>query len=140
MGMGGGGSGGSTKSDINITPLVDVVLVLLIIFMVVTTELQRGKEVSLPNASTAKRREDGGDPVVVSVTAKKEIFVEQEPAADEAALTDQIKQALTAQPGRAVLIKGDQKLHYGDVKGVIAAIRNAGAPSVSLAAATEEGK
>src|SRR4051812_18913611 len=134
MGMSTGGSQGGVKTDINITPLVDVVLVLLIIFMVVTPELQRGKEVKLPNATTAKRRDDGGDPVVVSVTPSRQIWIEQEQVPDEAALTEQIKDALKAMPGRGVLIKGDQALKYGDVKGVITAIRNAGAPSVSLAA------
>jgi len=78
MGAAVGGDKGGPKGDINITPLVDVVLVLLIIFMVVTPELQRGKEVELPNASTAKRKEDAGDPVVVSIDKTGAWYVEQE--------------------------------------------------------------
>ena len=126
------------KSDINVTPLVDVVLVLLIIFMVVTPELQRGKEVELPKATSAKRKEDGGDPVVVSIDKTGATYIEQEQV-DKAAITDQIKEALKALPGRQVLIKGDANLHYGDVRGLINSIRNAGAPSVSLAAEVPEG-
>jgi biopolymer transport protein TolR len=138
MGASVGGNKGGTKSEINVTPLVDVVLVLLIIFMVVTPELQRGKEVELPKAQAAKRREDGGDPVVVSIDKSGAIFVEQEQV-DKDTITTQIKELLTAIPGRQVLIKGDSNLHYGDVRNLITSIRNAGAPSVSLAAAQQEG-
>jgi len=71
MAMTAGGRGG-IKSDINVTPLVDVVLVLLIIFMVVTPMLQRGKDVKLPVA-TKQKHEEGKDvdPMIVSVTADK---------------------------------------------------------------------
>ncbi|MCC6809872.1 MAG: biopolymer transporter ExbD [Deltaproteobacteria bacterium] len=130
----GTSSGGGMKSDINVTPLVDVVLVLLIIFMVVTPELQRGKEVALPKADAAKRREDGGDPLVVSIEKSGKVYIEQDPVSKDA-LADAIKNA----PGRAVLIKGDSGLRYGDVKGIIATIRNAGAAGVSLAAEAPEG-
>jgi len=140
MGASVGGNKGGPKNDINITPLVDVVLVLLIIFMVVTPELQRGKEVELPLAKSAVRKEDGGDPVVVSVDKGGAWYVEQEQM-DKEKITDSIKEALKVLPGRSVLIKGDSSLHYGDVRALITAIRNAGAPTVSLAAAVpEEGK
>jgi biopolymer transport protein TolR len=138
MGAAVGGDKGGPKGDINITPLVDVVLVLLIIFMVVTPELQRGKEVELPNASTAKRKEDAGDPVVVSIDKNGAWYVEQEQISKDL-ITDNIKQALKDMPGRAILIKGDATLRYGDVRALIGAIRNAGAPTVSLAAKVPEG-
>ncbi len=138
MGASVGNNKGGAKSEINVTPLVDVVLVLLIIFMVVTPELQRGKEVELPKAEMAKRRDDGGDPVVVSIDKTGAYYVEQEQV-EKSAMTEQIKEALKSPPGRQVLIKGDASLRYGDVRDLINAIRNAGAPSVSLAASTPEG-
>ncbi|MGC4000091.1 MAG: biopolymer transporter ExbD [Anaeromyxobacter sp.] len=58
----------NVKSDINVTPLVDVVLVLLIIFMVITPMLQRGKPVQLPDAKHVSALKSGGDPVMVSMT------------------------------------------------------------------------
>ena len=89
MAMTAGGKSG-IKSDINVTPLVDVVLVLLIIFMVVTPMLQRGKDVKLPQAAKQKNaaEEKGQDPMIVSVTADKRIWLEKDPVTD-----DQLKQA-----------------------------------------------
>jgi biopolymer transport protein TolR len=139
MSMGGGDKPGAIKSEINITPLVDVVLVLLIIFMVVTPELQRGKEVHLPVASTAAQRKDGGDPVIVSIKLDKTMFVEQEETPLDG-ISDRIKEVLDRLPGTSVIIKGDSELTYGDVKALINEIRKSGAPGVSLAASTPEGK
>jgi len=139
MAGGGGEKPGAVKSDINITPLVDVVLVLLIIFMVVTPELQRGKEVQLPAATTAKQRENGGDPIIVSAKADKTFYIEQDQTAlDQIGIN--IKTTLENTPGRNVVIKGDKALLYGDVKALIAEIRKSGAPGVSLAASVPEGK
>ena len=85
------------KNDINITPLVDVVLVLLIIFMVVTPMLQRGKDVKLPAGARSRRREAQGepDPLIVSVTPDKQIFVER-----TSSTTTRSKQTLGAEAGR----------------------------------------
>lgn len=138
MGMSSGGSKG-VKSDINVTPLVDVVLVLLIIFMVVTPELQRGKEVKLPIASQAAQRKDGGDPLIVSFKSDKTTFIEQEEVPMDK-IAQSIKDSMVLIPNRSVLIKGDAGLTYGDVKKLIAEIRASGVQSVSLAASTPEGK
>ncbi len=70
MAMGVGPSRG-IKSDINVTPLVDVVLVLLIIFMVVTPMLQRGKDVKLPRAAKVEAEKKKTDPIIISVTTEK---------------------------------------------------------------------
>src|SRR6476620_12043962 len=115
MAMSGGGKKGGIKSDINVTPLVDVVLVLLIIFMVVTPMLQRGKDVKLPIAAKQKHEEDKGvDPMIISVTPDKRIWLEKDPVTD-----DELKQALggklAAEPWKPILVKGDQSLTFGDV-------------------------
>jgi len=70
------GARGAIKSDINITPLVDVVLVLLIIFMVITPMLQRGKSVELPKARHAMAGKEGPDPLFISVTKDGNVFIE----------------------------------------------------------------
>jgi biopolymer transport protein ExbD len=131
MAMTAGGRGG-IKSDINVTPLVDVVLVLLIIFMVVTPMLQRGKDVKLPVA-TKQKHEEGKDvdPMIVSVTPDKRIWLEKDPVDD-----DQLKAALTgklaAEPWKPILVKGDQSLTFGDVRRVLKDAQDAKAKSVKL--------
>ena len=125
-------SSGSVKADINVTPLVDVVLVLLIIFMVVTPMLQRGKDVKLPVAAKQKHEEDKGvDPMIISVTPDKRIWLEKEPVTD-----DQLKEALggklAAEPWKPILVKGDQSLTFGDVRRVLKEAQDAKAKSVKL--------
>ena len=135
MGMDVGSAKGSVRSDINITPLVDVVLVLLIIFMVITPMLQRGKSVALPKARHAAGAPSGGtqEPVFISVTAAGEVFVEQEktPATDEQVL-EALKGA-TAQ-GARVMVKADQETEYGKIRPVLDKASKAKLKGVSLAA------
>ncbi|HTJ81129.1 MAG TPA: biopolymer transporter ExbD, partial [Polyangiaceae bacterium] len=75
MAMGPGPARGM-KADINVTPLVDVVLVLLIIFMVVTPMLQRGKEVDLPKAAKTDEENKQVDPLVLSITPDHKVWLE----------------------------------------------------------------
>src|SRR3989441_5571861 len=82
MAMTTGGSKG-IKNEINVTPLVDVVLVLLIIFMVITPMLQRGKDVHLPKANNPEKEQKEGDPLIVSVTLDKKIWIETNAVAEE---------------------------------------------------------
>src|SRR5690242_10107231 len=81
MGMAAGGKQGGAKSDINVTPLVDVCLVLLIIFMVVTPMLQKGKDVQLPSVNKEQHKENTSkklNEVVLSITADKKTYVEKD--------------------------------------------------------------
>jgi biopolymer transport protein TolR len=131
MAMGGGGSSKGVKSEINVTPLVDVCLVLLIIFMVVTPMLQRGKDVKLPQAHKIDEQNKEGDPIILSVTKDKRVFVESDQYDDDG-LSSRIANELRAAPGRKLLLKGDQSLTYGDVRRVLELTRKAGARSISL--------
>jgi biopolymer transport protein ExbD len=131
MGMSAGPQKGP-KSEINVTPLVDVVLVLLIIFMVVTPMLQRGKEVKLPQAKSIDEEKKDADPLILSVTLQKTTWVENDQY-DEAGLKDRLTAEFTKQPNRKVVVKGDTALTFGDVRKVMDTARLAGARSVSLA-------
>jgi biopolymer transport protein TolR len=131
MGMSAGGGKGGIKSEINVTPLVDVVLVLLIIFMVVTPMLQRGKDVKLPRAKQTDAEKKDADPLVLSVTPDKKIYLEAD-AFDEPSLEAALKGRLEAAPGRKILLKGDELLSVGDVRKVMEIARKAGAKGVSL--------
>ncbi len=131
MAMSVGGSRQGVKAEINITPLVDVVLVLLIIFMVVTPMLQRGKDVRLPQVHKPDAESKEGDPLILSLTSDKKIYLEQS-VLDEAGLTAQLLQEFAQQPNRKILLKGDDRLTYGDIRKVMEVARKAGAKSIGL--------
>ena len=131
MGMGVGGHKG-IKAEINVTPMVDVVLVLLIIFMVITPMLQRGKDVQLPKAIKVDDEKKGaGDPVVVSVTPDKRIYIESNTYDDEGFQVE-LQKKLISNPGQRILLKGDQSLVFEDVRRVMNLARKAGAKSIAL--------
>ena len=131
MGMAVGSKKG-VKADINVTPMVDVVLVLLIIFMVITPMLQRGKDVKLPKALKVDAEKKGGaDPLVISVTPDKRIYIESDEV-DDAAFEAKLRAKLQVAPGTRLLLKGDQSLVFDDVRRVMALARKAGAKSIVL--------
>jgi biopolymer transport protein ExbD len=132
MAMTAGGKGG-IKSDINVTPLVDVVLVLLIIFMVVTPMLQRGKDVVLPKSRVVDKDPGSGDPLILSITSDKKVWVDKDAYEDEAALEQRLRDEIIAQPTRPFLLKGDNRVTVGDVRKVMATARKAGARGVRVA-------
>jgi biopolymer transport protein ExbD len=125
------GSKGGVKNEINVTPLVDVVLVLLIIFMVVTPMLQRGKDVRLPQVSKPDEEKKDSDPIIMSVTIDKKIWIESN-AFPEDKVEAELAAQLKAQPGRPILLKGDETLTFGDVRKVMDIARKAGAKGVGL--------
>src|SRR3954468_6585075 len=105
MAMGVGPSRG-VKSEINVTPLVDVVLVLLIIFMVVTPMLQRGKDVKLPRAAKVEDEKKNADPIIISVTTERRMYIESAEQTDET-FEQELHRKLVEKPGRKILLKGD---------------------------------
>jgi len=138
MTVGPGGRG--IKNEINVTPLVDVVLVLLIIFMVVTPMLQRGKDVRLPKAQQPEKEQGvKSDPIIVSITRDKKTFVEKDEFEDER-FQEKIHAELEAAPGRKILLKGDESLTYGDVRKVMNLARKGGAKGISLGVEELKGK
>jgi len=131
MGMAVGGSKG-VKNDINITPLVDVVLVLLIIFMVVTPMLQRGRDVHLPKARQTGDDKQQADQLVLSITPDHKYWVEAEPFG-ESEIEGKIGSEMIAEPNKRVLLKGDETLTVGDIRKLMDHAKKAGAKSVELA-------
>jgi biopolymer transport protein ExbD len=116
------------KSDINVTPLVDVCLVLLIIFMVVTPMLQKGKDVNLPKAHKIDAEGKESEPLIVSITRDHKIWLDKNQVTDQ-----QLQDGIAAQGDKHVLLKGDASLSYGDVRRVLKIAEAAKARGVELA-------
>ncbi len=131
MGMDSFGGRQSMKSDINVTPLVDVCLVLLIIFMVVTPMLQKGKPVMLPQTERPDKKPESDKELLISVQSDKTIFIDTKwyPDKDFAA---KMKELGERSSNKDVLIKADQRLNYGDVKAVMRMIKDGGFERVGL--------
>ena len=121
------------EPEINVTPLVDVVLVLLIIFMVITPLLQRGKPVQLPDAKHVSALKGGGDPVLLSITADGKAWIDKvEVPIDQ--LSTELTVAMQMAPGSPVMIKGDKALDYKKVREIILEVSKTHLLGVSLAA------
>ena len=139
MGMSAGSSRGGVKNDINVTPMVDIVLVLLIIFMVVTPMLQRGKDVNLPKSQTSEKKDatKEEDPLILSVTRDEKVFLETDEY-DTANLERKLKEEITSAPSRKILLKGDLALNYGKIREVMEVARKAGAKGIALGVEAEK--
>ncbi len=124
-----GGNGGSI-AQINVTPLVDVMLVLLVIFMVTAPIIQQGVSVDLPKTRAAGLNSQE-DPLVVGLTKSGAVYLNdnQIPLADLRAKLIAIGQQ---SPDRAVLLRADRSVAYGEVVGVIAAIKEAGITKLGM--------
>jgi biopolymer transport protein TolR len=118
------------KSEINVTPLIDVVLVLLIIFMVVTPLLERGKSVNLPDSQKSDENKEP-ETLVISMPSDSTLWVEGTPATTET-LGAVLSQALAEHPGKKVLLKGDETLKVKPVREVMAIAKTAGVSQVLL--------
>src|SRR6266568_1527050 len=126
-------AGKGVKSDINVTPLVDVVLVLLIIFMVITPLLQRGKPVQLPRAKMVSELKHGGDPILLSVTPDGKTWIDKVEVSRKD-LPDALIAEMSNRPGSPVILKGDKSLDYKTVREVILEVSKTRVVGVSLAA------
>jgi biopolymer transport protein TolR len=134
MGMSSGGGGDDINSNINVTPLVDVVLVLLIIFMVVTPMLQRGKDVQLPvTGNPAEEKSDEENEILLSVTKDGNIYVDSARVSIEE-LVQVMGEAYARNPGKKIVLKGDRRLTFGEVKDVMLVMNEAGFTNVAVMA------
>ena len=126
------GSGASDyKSDINITPLVDVVLVLLIIFMVLTPLLQMGYDVKVPPKSNVPNDAPAPDQLIVSLTAQNKIFLNKEEM-NEQTLALRLTEILKNRANKTIFFSGDDAASYGEVIKVMDLARNAGAKNMGI--------
>ena len=118
--------------DINVTPLVDVVLVLLIIFMVIAPSLENGERVELPGIlQPDKKQKSKLDPVTVTVAQSGKIFIEKE-VIEASALAGRLAQIHDAEPDRRVVLKGDSAVDYQKIRDLFTTVQNAGFSGVSL--------
>ncbi len=117
-------------SDINVTPLVDVMLVLLIIFMVTAPMMQQGVDVDLPQ-TTSRPIEDQEERIVITINSKREVFINQEKV-DALLLRRRLEQSTAARLNREVLLRADRSVPYGFVVQTMAEIKNAGIEKLGM--------
>ena len=131
MAMDVGGAQGGVKSDINVTPLVDVMLVLLIIMMLVAPLLQTPITVTLPEASNTAEKPDTADQTVVYIDAQAKLYVNAIEVTAATAI-DRLNAALENQADRTVYLKGDRDAPYGAIMQMMDVLREAGIETVAL--------
>jgi biopolymer transport protein ExbD/biopolymer transport protein TolR len=117
------------RSDINVTPLVDVVLVLLIIFMVVTPMLHRGVDLELPKTANHSTRQDTGEQIVVSVRADG-VYIEADKVDVEKLAS--LLEAQLKNGNHPVNVKADKSLKFGEVRKVLEQVHASGATQVNM--------
>jgi biopolymer transport protein ExbD len=121
------------QAAINITPLVDVVLVLLIIFMVMAPEMRKGPDVNLPNTTKPVQQGDERGRILVSIDESGALWVnDQKVAADH--FSEALAAAVGAEPDPKVVLRGDAKLNFREVRQAMEAIDQAGFRGVGLIA------
>jgi biopolymer transport protein TolR len=136
MGMGGGGGRDKLQSDINVTPLVDVCLVLLIIFMVVTPLLQKGVSVQIPQADNPDKKPENSKQKLISVqySSPVQYYMDDPKPKSKAEFQSALDELYQRNPSAEIVIKADQRLKYGDVKEVFKMAKDAGFQDVGLIA------
>ena len=122
---------GGVRAEINVTPLVDVVLVLLIIFMVITPMIARGVAVELPVTSHHDKKSDDNKDLVVSVTAGGEVFLGADKVALER-LTTAVQDERRRNPDKGIFLKADQRARYGAARATMEAIHRAGVEDIQI--------
>ena len=124
-------------SQINVTPFVDVMLVLLIVFMITAPLLTVGVSVDLPKTK-ASQLNSKGDPIIVSIKQNGELFI-QERAIDSHKLLPRLKAISSGNKNLKIYVRGDKNVPYGVVLDTIAKIKSSGFKKVALVAKLQEG-
>ena len=130
MAFGGQSEGSGSISDINVTPLVDVMLVLLVIFMVTAPILQQGVAIDLPKVAAAPLAGDE-EQLVVNVNKAGQVFL-NDTAIALPDLTTKLAAIRAARPDRQVYVRADQSVPYGQVMKTMAAVRESGLTKIGL--------
>lgn len=141
MSMGSGGSSSATKSDINMTPLIDVLLVLLIIFMVITPLTPKGLEALVPQPNPDQEEQQPREnlrTVVVSVNADRTVLINRDPSSIDV-LEDQLREIFKTRAERVMFVRGAPSLDFRDVAQVIDIGKGAGVDKIGLLTEQIEG-
>ena len=131
MSMDVGGAKGTVKSDINVTPLVDVMLVLLIIMMLIAPMLQKGVDVKLPQASNSSDKPETQEQTVVAIGKEKQFFLNSV-RVREHDLVQKLTETLETKKEKIVLIKADVDAPYATVMSTMDKLRAAQIENVGL--------
>jgi len=133
------GEQGRMNSNINVTPLVDVVLVLLIIFMVMAPQMRKGPDVNLPNTAKPTDQGDERGRILVTVDERGGLWIDDQEVAPEH-FGEELRSAAGEQPDPRVVIKGDARLNVGAIRQAMVAIEQAGFRGVGLISKNEGGE
>ena len=131
MAMDVGGAKGGIKSDINVTPLVDVMLVLLIIMMLVAPMLQKGVPVTLPTANNTVQKPDNQEQTVLAIDSQNRFYVNGLEVS-KTDMPERVKTVLEDKKERVVLIKGDQDASYSAIMQAMDDLRKAQIEDIGL--------
>jgi len=131
MAMNVGGSNGGPSSDINMTPMIDILLVLLIIFMVVQQGLQKGLSVQVPPIETEAQLAQSVDQIVLDIQSGSQYAINQQPVS-RAELQSRIAEIFEGRPRKVLFVKGAEDISYGEVVFAVDAARAAGIDVVGL--------
>ncbi len=132
------GSKGSLKADINVTPLVDVMLVLLIIMMLIAPLLQQGVAVTLPEAGNTGEKPDTQDQTVVAVDSRGHFYVNALPVTNDD-LVPRVQKALEDKKEKLVYLKGDKDAKYSAIMDAMDAMRKAQIENIALITERKQG-
>jgi biopolymer transport protein ExbD len=121
------------QASINITPLVDVVLVLLIIFMVMAPQMRKGPDVAVPNTAKPAGQGDERGRILVSIDESGGLWINDQ-AVEPAQFAESLRAAVGDEPDPRVVIRGDAKLNFRAVRDAMLAIQDAGFRGVGLIA------
>jgi len=133
-----GGAKGGIKSDINVTPLVDVMLVLLIIMMLVAPMLQQGVSVRLPSAVNTADKPETAEQTVVAVAKDGSMYLNAKPV-QEAEMTQKVNEILENKKEKTVVIRADEEALYSAVMTAMDQLRQAGVEDIGLITERKKG-
>ena len=139
MAMDLGGAKGGVKADINVTPLVDVMLVLLIIMMLVAPMLQQGVQVTLPKATNTTDKPEQSGQTVLAISKNKDFYLNAKPVPEQD-LARRVSELLENKIEKVVVIRADEEVEYGAVMAAMDQLRQAGIEDIGLITVPKKGQ